>query len=276
MNIEQNTPQWLEFRKNKIGASDANIIMKVSPFKTPYQLWQEKLDLVPSPEETFTQTEGKRKEPIAKAVLESKLDMPPFSKVKLHSQRSWMMASLDAMSFDECVIAEIKCPGKDDHLIALSGQVPEKYYPQLQHQIEVCGVDTAYYFSFREGEEVLLHVRRDEKYIKELLKQEEKFMECLQNFEAPELTERDFVERQDPKWIQLTNRLKEIRILQEEEEEIKKQLISLSEGKNSMGNGIRLTKCLRKGTVDYTKIPEIQGVDLEKYRKKAVSFWRIA
>jgi len=33
---------------------------------------------------------------------------------------------------------------------------------------------------------------------------------------------------------------------------------------------------LRKGTVDYTKIPEIQGVDLEKYRKKAVSFWRIA
>ena len=41
MNIEltQNTPEWLEFRRKKIGASDAPIILEVSTWKTPYQLW---------------------------------------------------------------------------------------------------------------------------------------------------------------------------------------------------------------------------------------------
>jgi predicted phage-related endonuclease len=43
--MQQQTPEWLEFRKNKIGASDAPIIMETSPWKTPYQLWLEKLSL---------------------------------------------------------------------------------------------------------------------------------------------------------------------------------------------------------------------------------------
>ncbi len=41
----QHSNEWLELRKNKIGASDAPIIMKVSPWKTPYRLWEEKLGL---------------------------------------------------------------------------------------------------------------------------------------------------------------------------------------------------------------------------------------
>ena len=40
---KQNTPEWLEFRKNKIGASDIPIIMGLSPYSTPLQLWKRKL-----------------------------------------------------------------------------------------------------------------------------------------------------------------------------------------------------------------------------------------
>ena len=276
MNIEQNTPEWLEMRKGKVGASDAPVIMKVSPYKTPYQLWQEKLGLKRQDAETFAQAEGKRKEPIAKALLEERLGMPLIPKVKPHNQRSWMMASLDAMSFDESIVAEIKCPGKDDHRSALSGHVPEKYFPQLQHQLEVCQVEAIYYFSYFEEASVLLKVYRDEKYIKDLLNEEEKFYDAMQNFEAPELLDRDYVERTDPRWAYLANRLQEIKLLQKEEEEIRKELISLTEGKNSMGCGIKLSKYLRKGSVDYNKVPELQGVDLESYRKKPMEYWRVS
>jgi putative phage-type endonuclease len=31
---------WLEFRKGGIGSSDAPIIAGVSPYSTPYQLWE--------------------------------------------------------------------------------------------------------------------------------------------------------------------------------------------------------------------------------------------
>ncbi len=236
--MEQNTPEWIEMRKNKLGASDAPVVMKVSPYKTPYQLWQEKLSLVKPQEETYPQAEGKRKEPIAKAALEDKLGMPLFPSVKLHNQRSWMMASIDAMSFDQRTIAEIKCPGKVDHESALSGQVPEKYFPQLQHQMEVCEVEQNYYFSFDGNQGVLLKVQRDDKYIKQLLIEEEKFWECMNTFEPPELIDRDYVTREDERWNRLANRLKDLRELQSEEEQIKAELISLAAGQNSLGRGI--------------------------------------
>ena len=39
----QQTDEWLEMRRNKIGASDAPIIMEVSPYKKPNQLMEDKL-----------------------------------------------------------------------------------------------------------------------------------------------------------------------------------------------------------------------------------------
>jgi putative phage-type endonuclease len=273
--IQQNTAEWIEMRKTKIGASDAPIIMKKSPFKTPYQLWREKLSL-DEPAQTHAMIRGHEMEPLARAELEEKLGMPLFPSIRLHNQRSWMMASLDAVSFDECTIAEIKCPGKTDHEIALAGQVPEKYIPQLQHQMEVCGVEMIYYFSFHGDENALLKLYRDDKYIRELIIEEEKFLECINNFETPELMDRDYVYRGDARWAKLAERLKEIKSLQAEEEIIKKELIVLSQGQNSMGSGIKVYKCTRKGAVEYNKIPELQGINLEPYRKKSSEYWRIS
>lgn len=273
--MKPNTQEWLEFRKQHVGASDAPIIMKQSPFKTPYELWQEKLSLVPTPETNAAMQRGHDLEPIAKQELERKLDMPLQSKIKLSIERSWMMASLDAISFDERTIAEIKCPGKADHDTALSGRVPEKYYAQLQHQMVVCELDAAYYFSFTGDENVLLEVHRDEKYIRNLLIEEEKFWLCVQNFEVPELLDRDYVYHGDAHWAKLAERLKAIRELQAEEEAIKKELIALAQGKNAMGAGIKLAKCTRKGAVDYAKIPELKTVDLEAYRKKSSEYWKV-
>jgi putative phage-type endonuclease len=271
--IEQKTQEWLEMRKGKIGASDAPIIMKKSPFKTPYELWREKLSF-DEPQSNYAMDGGNIMEPIARKVLEDKLGMALFPKVKLHNERSWMMASLDALSFDERTVAEIKCPGKEDHTIALSGQVPEKYYAQVQHQIEVCEVEMAYYFSFQGDDGALVKVYRDEKYIKQLIIAEEKFYECLSNFEAPELMDRDYEHHTDARWYKLAERLKEIKALQAEEELIKKQLIELANGRNAMGAGIKIAKCMRKGAVEYSKVPELKDVDLEPYRKKSIEYWR--
>jgi len=45
IHLTQQTPQWHEMRKSMIGASDAPVIMGVSPWKTQHQLWLEKLGL---------------------------------------------------------------------------------------------------------------------------------------------------------------------------------------------------------------------------------------
>jgi len=277
--MEQNTPEWLEMRKTHIGSSDAPIVMNVSPFKTPFRLWQEKIGIRESDAETFAMSEGKRKEPLARKALEEQLGMPLFPSIKLHNERSWQMASLDAMSFDERTIAEIKCPGRVDQEMAASGIVPDKYFPQLQHQISVCDVDFAYYFSFDGEKGVVIKVFRDEKYIQKMIQEEERFFECMQNFESPAMTDRDYQIQTSHEWGMLAFRWNEIsnqlRSLEEQEKIVKSQLISLCNDQSSMGAGVKLAKCVRKGTVDYSKIPEIEGLNLESYRKPSSEYWRI-
>jgi hypothetical protein len=70
----------------------------------------------------------------------------------------------------------------------------------------------------------------------------------------------------------LTESIKE---LQKQEEELRKELIFLSGESNSKGAGISLCQVVRKGSVDYSKIPELKEVDLDKYRKDSISSWRI-
>ena len=40
--LEQGSAEWLTLRKSKICASEAAIILGISPWKTPFQLWEEK------------------------------------------------------------------------------------------------------------------------------------------------------------------------------------------------------------------------------------------
>src|SRR5690554_2634085 len=101
-NIKQNTQEWLDLRKHYIGASDAPIIMGVSPYKrsdgrkkTPYVLWMEKLDLLPVEEETFAMRFGKENEEIARKSYEKKIMNSVHPQVVFHPTIPYLMASLD-------------------------------------------------------------------------------------------------------------------------------------------------------------------------------------
>lgn len=58
------------------------------------------------------------------------------------------------------------------------------------------------------------------------------------------------------------------------EKEIIANLVQLAGEKNASVFGRPLTKVVRKGNVQYNKIPELKGIDLEKYRGKDSSFWK--
>ena len=57
--MEQNTTEWLNYRREGIGASDASIIMGKSKYKTIQELWEEKTGLVePDNKTNFIQKKG--------------------------------------------------------------------------------------------------------------------------------------------------------------------------------------------------------------------------
>lgn len=278
--LVQQSTEWLEMRRSKIGASDAPVIMGVSPWMTPRKLWQEKLQMVEPRFQNRAMKYGIEKEEEARISFINQTGIDVSPDVLFHKELPFMMASLDGISTDKKHIVEIKCVSSIDHETAKAGIVPEKYYPQLQHQLEVCELETAFYFSYKNAQDFsLVKVVRDDKYIKKMISREREFWDCMNDFIEPALTEKDYVVKDDPvwsctaeEWLDLVDRL---RNLEGQEKELRAILISQAGSENCMGSGIQLSRIVKKGNVDYSAIPELKTVDLDKYRKKSIETWRL-
>jgi putative phage-type endonuclease len=274
--IKQGSSEWYALRKTKITATDSCVIMGASHWKTKIQLYNEKIsnDFPICTNERMQR--GLDLEPVARDLFILNHGYTSRSCVVV---KDWAMASLDGMDETGKIIVEIKCPGEKDHKQALQGKVPDHYYPQLQHQMYVCNVDDMYYFSFDGIDGVTVKVKRDQQYIDKMVEEEKKFYECMINKIPPEPSDGDYIERNDftwkqcaLNWIAVTAQIKD---LEKQEEQIRKELVFLSGESNTRGCGISLCQVQRKGNVDYSKIPELNGVDLDKYRKQSINSWRI-
>ncbi len=272
----QGTDEWLHYRTSRITATDACVIMGVSKWKTKLELYNEKINENTNVFMNDRMKRGTDLEPMARELfcIQNGIEVSPRVITK-----EWAMASLDGMSECGNYIVEIKCPGEKDHAIALSGKVPDHYYPQIQHQLYVTGLDWAFYYSFDGTDGVTLVVQRDDDYIEKMVAEELKFYECLESRIVPEPSDSDYVNRNDDlwnvyasQWISVLERMKD---LEREQENIRNELIFLTAEHNTKGCGISVQKVERKGNVDYSKIPELSGVDLDKYRKESTSNWRI-
>lgn len=178
VNLKQNTKEWLQFRRSHICASDAPIIMGVSPYKKLDKLREEKLKCYESITTSYMQR-GKDLEPIALEMFEKETGLIMFPMVGKHEGIEWMAASFDGVSIDRKHIVEIKCPGKKDHELALQGKIPPKYYPQIQHQLCVSDLKMAYYYSFDGDQGIILEVNIDQDYILNMVEKEFDFWYSL-------------------------------------------------------------------------------------------------
>jgi len=98
-------------------------------------------------------------------------------------------------------------------------------------------------------------------------------------YDIPELDEK-FEEKYDLSWKDCALQLREVSLqlesLENKKEILRNRLIQMSQEKDSKGFGVFVTKVQRKGTIDYSSIPELKGVDLEKYRKCSSEYWKIS
>jgi putative phage-type endonuclease len=278
--MQQGTQEWLDFRKSRIGSSDAAVILGISPWKTPYQLWQEKLDLSIEKEASYAMKRGIEMEEKARHYYECKKGSYYFPMVMTHDTHPWMIASLDGMTIDRRNAVEIKCPGNITHKIALEGNVPEHYYAQLQHLMYVCNLQKIDYFSFDGKEGVIIEVHRDAKYQTELFTKESEFYCYMQNVIPPPLSERDYISHDDSSWekacVQWLDAKKLLEEAENKENEARQAILFLSDDHNAMGCGVKVQKLFRRGNVDYNSIPALKAVNLEDYRKKPSIYFRIS
>lgn len=284
--MEQRSAEWHALRKSKIGASDSIVLMGVAPpswNKTVYDLWLEKTsDEVTVKHVNPYMQRGIELESEALKAFENATGYLMRPMVLISPRNQFMMASLDGFEIDGLAAVEIKCPGQKDHECALDGQIPEKYIPQLQHQIEVTGLPKIYYMSYSPDHVkpfCIKEVYRDSLYILNLIAKECEFYHNHMLTGIPPDHIVQYNEMVSNEWKLLSDEY--LRLDRQEKEssqrkkEIKNLLLQISGAQNAIGNGIILQKIERKGTIPYENILEIKQMNLEKYRKPGSSYWQV-
>lgn len=263
--------KWHEWRANGIGASDAPVIMGVSPWKKERELWEEKVFGKQVQKETAAMKRGKELEPFAVEFFMKKTGIfLDEQKCVKHPEKEWMRATLDGINEAEKVLVEIKsCKN-------LHEEVPKHYYPQLQHQMAVVGYDKMFYLSFNGEDGKILEVEKDEKYIQELIKKEEEFWKSVVEKIEPEPLYLDM--DGDINWREISERyikVKELmKGLREEEDFLKSQFILFADGKAAKGYGVSCKKSPGRDFVDRDRILKECGIDINLYKKRGKPYWK--
>lgn len=280
INVEQGSPEWLAWRRTVITATDASAIMGKHPWVTPYKCWQRKLGLAEEQASTAAMEKGKRLEAPARAQFNKDMGLNMIPIVVESDICSFHGASLDGYDPDTNELLEIKCGGIELHNMAMHGIIPEYYLDQVQKQLLVTGAKRAYYSSYFEGNRVDIVVEPSQEWNDKYIPKSIEFWKCIANFDPPTLCAKDYVDRNDsPIWTITSNRYQEkvmaLKGLEDEVKMLRDELISQCDDHSSQGNGLKVIKIITKGRVDYEKIPEIQNLDLNTYRKKSSVSWKI-
>ncbi len=282
IDLVQGSEAWLSWRKTVITATDCPAILGSSPWTTAYKCWQRKLDLVPAQESNEAMERGTRLEPLIRERFISRhgLNMKPV--VVESSEYNFLAASLDGLSDCGKYILEIKTGGQKLYKMAHEGTIPAYYMDQIQHQLLVTGVEKCFYMvgSEDESKDIVIEVSPLSEFAKTYIPVARAFLKCVAFNEPPALQESDYKDMtNEPQWCNYADEYRklneQIKALEMVKESYRQELLNLCHDQNCQGNGIKIIKTNQRGRVAYDEIPEIKGVDLEKYRKGSTPIWKI-
>lgn len=271
VDLQQNTEEWLEHRRYRRNASEAGAVIGVDPYMTRYQLWQQKQGIEIHSEyvRNVIMAHGNNMEPLALKAAEKYLSVKLAPCVAVDGEYS---ASLDGYGVDEngdTYKVEIKCPQSGEASSiwksAKNNEVSEQYQWQMTHQDLVIPTTRTIFFVFLEpGVQKAIEFKPKSSDKKRLVREWDDFYANPPN--------PDFVEVEDESIILMMADHKKvsekIKVLTEEKKSMAKA-IEAGTKQNSTCRGAKITFFEKKGSVDYSKIPELKGVDLEKYRKSS-------
>jgi len=287
---EQGSQEWLDKRKLSITASEMPIILGLSKWCTPVELWKRKLGFMGEQEDNFAMARGRELEPKVRDKVNKNYDYNFVPEVHISDDLDWCLASLDGIDEEKLAILEIKCCGKKDHDIAKKAQIPDHYYPQIQFQLFVTGALYCIYASFCNKGLVTVNVPRNDDYIaKTLLPAASEFYEYVTKMIEPPLGEEESIlidDEQFDHYAQIWKNAHEKAVsYAQQERNAKEKLISYTDDSNCHGSGISLRRINRSGSIDWNRLwsdmeknyPDIaKDFSLESYKKEQIGYWKIS
>jgi putative phage-type endonuclease len=267
-NLEQGSPEWHALRRRHRMASLAPAVMGVDPWQTrasviKFYRGEPRPDISNAPPIVY----GNAHEPDARAAAAAELGELLYPIVVTRGDYG---ASLDGAIFTHEgaieVVIECKAPYKGEEsstfIGTLAGDIGH-YRWQVQHQLMVTGAEKALFYVWTPGPCAAAWINADPLAQEQLRAEWDKLMAEVDAAEV----------RSDEAWAFACDKWRLRKRMAADaarsEEEARQELLALVQAgvRKTSGCGVVVTRAEVKGTVDYSKVPELRGVNLDAYRK---------
>ncbi len=281
--LEQATDEWKKWRNAGIGSSDIATIMGVSPYQTPYALWEEKCGVRLSFTGNSFTTHGILNEPHARDWLNANLQLKLKPICVEDHDNPIFKASLDGFDAEKGCIYEIKCPYSTEKIFFLreSQEIPEIWRLQILWAMAITDVRKAYMavWDFNTCECFCIECKRDPEMEAQMFEEAEKFWKLVKTFNPPELGVGDYVEIEDKKLKDLLLSYSKFDAVEKgaskEKKSLKEKIIDFGDDGNFSAYGFKICRTSPRKSYDL-KAMEQEGIDIEKYLKpSSIGSYRI-
>ena len=206
---------WLACRNLGIGGSDASVVCGINKYKSPIELWMEKIGQTPPQEAGEAAYWGTRLESLVREefTLRTGIKVIPVTQILQSREYPFMLANLDGVcrcpTHGKCIF-EAKTANAFKAGEWEGDSVPQEYILQIQHYLCVTGYSGAYIAAFIGGNAFQWKfVKRDEEIISLLIQYEKDFWAHVQDDVPPALDGTDacakFLSQRYPHSIPLSN-----------------------------------------------------------------------
>lgn len=295
----QGSDEWLEWRSQGVTATDIPVILGLSPYKTVWQLWAEKVgrlntaDLSRNP----NVIRGNKLEDKARQLAEKHCNEILLPICGEYGDWPTLRASFDGLDGNN-IPHEFKAPAQstwDEILLNGENSAAYKLYESQVHaQCVVAGVSSGKLMFFieddtPEGKSKTFDIELTDAMKKQIVAKAQWFWTLVttetpppkdpeRDCFIPEEGEQRFLwEAQADAWRQnqtIVKKLKaELELLAKAQKEIQSEMTKLmGEFKTSDVGGVKISRFTKKGSIDYSTFlkewfPRLNIEELEKYRK---------
>lgn len=164
-----NHEEWINARKKGIGGSDAPVVLGISKYKTPFQLWLEKTDQAFVDE---SQSEAAYFGSLLEDLVAKEFEKRTGKKVRRnnfilrHPKHDFIIANIDRKIVGEDALLECKTASAYLADEWENDEIPAQYLVQVQHYMGVTGYEKAYVAVLIGGQRFIWkEVERDDELI---------------------------------------------------------------------------------------------------------------
>ena len=281
----QSGKDWLDWRRNGIGASDIGVITGSNTYKTPLALWDEKCGFKKSDAINSAMAHGIANEGVARNWVNKnhKLELKPLCLED--NEHSFFRASLDGYDSEKKVLAEIKCPISEKILnnAKENQNIPLYWLHQVQWQIMLCKPIRAFVaiWDYRTKSCTTIECFAEPKLQEEMREKAMEFWRMVRVGTPPKPSSKDYTHVDNPELKKLLLEYQELdKIIKDSDtrkKDLRSKIVEYGDDGNFMCDGFFITRCAPRVNYNFEKMKE-DGINIDGYIKKnnGIGFYRIS